>query len=64
MERMVSSYQEKLDSVANDYQEKVDILEGRLVDKEMSSNGGGGGGGGKMNKGHGLYQSQGECSKR
>lgn len=35
MERMVASYQEKLDNVTTNYQEKVNILENKLVDKEM-----------------------------
>ena len=36
MERMVASYQDKLDSVTNSYQEKVNILENKLVDKDLS----------------------------
>ena len=35
MERMVASYQEKLDNVTNSYQEKVNILETRLVEKDI-----------------------------
>ena len=35
MERMVASYQDKLDTVTNNYEEKVTILENRLVDREM-----------------------------
>ena len=35
MERMLSDYQEKLDSVTTNYEEKVHILEKRLVDTEM-----------------------------
>ena len=35
MERMLSQYQEKLDNVTSSYEEKVNILENRLVDREM-----------------------------
>ena len=35
MERMLSQYQEKLDNVTTSYEEKVNILENRLVDREM-----------------------------
>ena len=37
MERMLTDYQEKLDSVTSNYEEKVQILEKRLVDNEMDS---------------------------
>lgn len=37
MERMLTDYQEKLDSVTSNYEEKVQILEKRLVDTEMES---------------------------
>ena len=58
MERMVASYQEKLDSVTTSYQEKVNILEGRLVDKELSAANGGGHHVSRQQ----LYHSQGELS--
>ena len=35
MERMLTDYQEKLESVTTNYEEKVHILEKRLVDNEM-----------------------------
>ena len=35
MERMLTDYQEKLESVTSNYEEKVHILEKRLVDNEM-----------------------------
>ena len=35
MERMLTDYQEKLESVTTNYDEKVRILEKRLVDNEM-----------------------------
>lgn len=34
---MVASYQEKLDSVTNNYEEKVNILEGRLAERDIDS---------------------------
>merc|ERR1719510_1134815 len=37
MERIIQSYQEKLDSVTSNYQEKVNILERKLVDKDMGN---------------------------
>ena len=37
MERMLTDYQEKLESVTSNYEEKVQILEKRLVDNEMES---------------------------
>ena len=37
MERMLTDYQEKLDSVTSNYEEKVHILEKRLVDSEMEA---------------------------
>ena len=53
---MVASYQDKLDSVTTNYEEKVNILEERLVDKDLSSpvktN--------KLHNQHGLYHSQGK----
>lgn len=59
MERMVASYQDKLDTVTTNYEEKVNILEGRLVDKDISSspvkNGHN-----KLHNQHGLYHSQGK----
>ena len=62
MERMVASYQDKLDTVTNNYEEKVNILEGRLVDKDIMSNSGSPvkNGHGKLHNQHGLYHSQGE----
>ena len=38
MERMLSQYQEKLETVTNNYEEKVTILENRLVDRELEDN--------------------------
>ena len=38
MERMLSQYQEKLETVTTNYEEKVSILENRLVDREMDAN--------------------------
>ena len=35
MERMLVDYQEKLESVTTNYEDKVHILEKRLVDTEM-----------------------------
>ena len=35
MERMLVDYQEKLESVTTNYEDKVQILEKRLVDTEM-----------------------------
>ena len=35
MERMLVDYQEKLESVTTNYEDKVSILERRLVDNEM-----------------------------
>ena len=59
---MVASYQDKLDTVTNNYEEKVNILEGRLVDKDIMSNSGSPvkNGHGKLHNQHGLYHSQGE----
>ena len=37
MERMLSSYQEKLETVTSNYEEKVNLLENRLVDKEIEN---------------------------
>ena len=60
---MVASYQDKLDTVTTNYEEKVNILEGRLVDKDMSSSNTGSpvkNGHGKLHNQHGLYHSQGK----
>ena len=64
MERMVASYQDKLDTVTTNYEEKVNILEGRIVDKDMSNNCSPvKNGHGKLHNQHGLYHSQGKCDK-
>ena len=35
MERMLTTYQEKLETVTSNYEEKVSLLENRLVEKEI-----------------------------
>lgn len=55
---MVASYQDKLDSVTTNYEEKVNILEERLVDKDLSSPAKNGHN--KLHNQHGLYHSQGK----
>ena len=60
MERMVASYQDKLDTVTTNYEEKVNILEGRLVDKDISNSSPVKNGHSKLHNQHGLYHSQGK----